>query len=75
MHWSPEMDLQRQVSATELTQRSNDRLASLVWSKADLGAFGLGTARSLSDYAAFSGIDYENRTIAAHAFKDRHAYG
>jgi hypothetical protein len=36
--------------------------------------YGLGTARTLSDYAAFSGIDYQARSIAPRARKARFGY-
>jgi hypothetical protein len=33
--------------------------------------YGLGTARSVAEYAAFSGIDYAARTIDASAYRPR----
>lgn len=74
LHWSPDLDAQRRSNAAELTRLSNARLARLVWSDEDLGAFGLGRVRSLAEYAAFSGIDYQNRSIAQHSFKRRYGY-
>ena len=34
-----------------------------------MGVYGLGSIRSVADYAAFSGIDYAARTIAPRAYK------
>ena len=34
-----------------------------------LGVYGLGCARSIGDYAAFSGIDYAARTLEARVFR------
>lgn len=74
MHWAPELDAQRQVRSAVLSEAANRRMAALLWGGADLGIYGLGTARSLADYAAFSGIDYTARTLAPHAFKARYGY-
>ncbi|WP_373715211.1 GlcNAc-transferase family protein [Roseateles sp.] len=74
MHWSPELDAQRQVRSAELSEAANRRMAALLWQGADLGIYGLGTARSLADFAAFSGIDYAARAIAPHAYKARYGY-
>lgn len=74
MHWSPEQDSRRVVRSAALESASRLRLASLLWERGELGAFGLGSARSLADYAAFSGIDYRARTIAPLARKARFGY-
>lgn len=37
----------------------------------DVGAYGFGTIRTLSDYQFFSGIDFEQRTITPHAMEGR----
>ena len=34
-----------------------------------MGVYGLGRARTMADYAAFSGIDYAARTLAPRAFQ------
>ena len=73
-HWSPELDTQRQVRSAQLSEAANRRLAALLWGGADLGIYGLGTVRSLADYAAFSGIDYTARHIAPQAYKARYGY-
>lgn len=74
MHWSPEFDAQRTLRSTVLSERANSRLRALLWDGADLGVYGLGTARSLAEYAAFSGIDYAQRVIGASAYKARFGY-
>jgi hypothetical protein len=67
MHWDESQEAQRSVSWWHLEQRSRDRLAALV--AGDLpGPYGLGTARSVADYAVFSGIDYAQRAIGARAY-------
>ncbi|MEK8050027.1 GlcNAc-transferase family protein [Ideonella sp. DXS22W] len=74
LHWTPEMDAQRTVRSAQLADAANRRLAALLWQGADLGAYGLGTARSLEEFASFSGIDYAGRRIAASARKQRFGY-
>ena len=74
MHWSPEQDARRVVRSAALEQAARKRLARLLWSQDDLGAYGLGTARSLSDFSSFSGIDYGSRRIAPCARKARFGY-
>lgn len=67
LHWDAAMDARRTTGWWALEQRSRARLAMLV-EGADLGAYGLGTVRSLADYAAFSGIDYAARALETRAF-------
>jgi hypothetical protein len=74
MHWSPEHDVQRAVRWSELEIAARRRLASMLYEGDDLGVYGLGTARSLEDYAAFSGIDYRLRQIETRARKARFGY-
>ncbi len=68
MHWDAAHDSQRQQNWWTLEQRSRMRLAALLAGE-PLGAYALGHARSMADYAAFSGIDYAARTIAPQAFQ------
>ncbi|HEY8360494.1 MAG TPA: GlcNAc-transferase family protein, partial [Ramlibacter sp.] len=70
MHWDAEQEDGRATSWWALEQRSRGRLAALVAGE-DLGVFGLGTERSVAEYAAFSGIDYASRTLAPAAFAPR----
>jgi hypothetical protein len=74
MHWSPEVDAQRAIRSAELDRAAQRRLRSLLWEGGNLGVYGLGQARSLADYAAFSGIDYAARSIAPRARKSRFGY-
>lgn len=65
VHWDQGDDQDRPVRWWELEQRSQLRMRALLYEQADLGAYGLGRARSLQDYAAFCGIDYPNQRIGA----------
>ncbi len=67
LHWDAETDRQRSQTWWTLEQRSRARLGALVRGD-DLGIYSLGLVRSLADYAAFSGIDYAARTLAARAY-------
>jgi len=70
LHWDAAHEAGRDVDWWSLEQRSRARLAALVAGE-DLGVYGLGSARTLADYAAFSGIDYAARTLDARAFLPR----
>ncbi|MDB5860007.1 MAG: hypothetical protein JWQ76_3696 [Ramlibacter sp.] len=70
MHWDDAHEAQRGESWWKLEQRSQLRLAALVAGE-PLGVYGLGRRRGVADYAAFSGIDYAARTLAASAFEPR----
>jgi hypothetical protein len=70
LHWDEAHEAARDVRWWALEQRSRARLASLVAGD-ELGVYGLGRARSLADFAAFSGIDYAARTLAPSAFMPR----
>lgn len=72
LHWDEAHDAGRDVRWWALEQRSRARLADLVAGR-DLGVYGLGSARSVADFAAFSGIDYATRTLAPAAFTPRAA--
>lgn len=74
LHWSPALDAQRAVRSAALAEAANRRLADLLWHGTDLGAYGLGTQRSLADYADFSGIDYTARQLMPRARKARFGY-
>lgn len=62
-HWHQDWDCQRDYAWHELRAVASKRLADLVYAQADLGVFGLGTQRSLQDFAQLSGIDYQAKTI------------
>ena len=68
MHWDAQADAARAVKWHDLEKRSQRRLAALVTGK-PLGAYGLGTARSLADFAVLSGIDYGRRVIGPQAYR------
>lgn len=68
MHWDAGHDKLRGVTWWEREQRSRRRLADLVGGE-PLGVYGLGSRRSVADYADFSGIDYAARSIAARAYQ------
>ena len=66
LHWDNEDDRGRRLPWPALRQRSMARLAALLSPAGgveDFGPYGLGRARTLEDYAQFSGIDYLRRTI------------
>jgi hypothetical protein len=67
LHWDPAHEAARSVDWWTLEQRSRRRLTALL-AGADLGAYALGTVRSLADYAAYSGIDYLARTVSRSAY-------
>jgi len=75
LHWSAELDQQRSVRAATLTEIANARIAAMLWQATDLGVYGLGSVRSLADFASFSGIDYPRRVIGSSARKSRFGYG
>ncbi len=68
MHWDAQIDGQRAQNWWTLEQRSRERLAALVAGE-PMGVYGLGRERSMADYAAFSGIDYAQRTVAERAYR------
>ncbi|MBL8339919.1 MAG: hypothetical protein JNL30_00510 [Rubrivivax sp.] len=74
MHWTPEQDERRATRSAALEKAAQLRLAAMLWADADLGAYGLGRARTLAEFAEFSGIDYVRRTIAPNARKQRWGY-
>lgn len=74
LHWSAEHDTQRAVRSAALDQAAQRRVAALLWGGENLGIYGLGTVRSLADFAAFSGIDYAARRIEPRARKARFGY-
>jgi hypothetical protein len=70
MHWDDDHEAGRTQTWWSLEQRSRMRLHSLL-SGAPMGVFGLGRARTMADYAAFSGIDYASRTVEERAYRPR----
>lgn len=62
-HWHGEVDARRSFTGAYLTERAKLRLTRLLCGDGLPGAYGLGTVRTLDEFAAFSGIDYRNKTI------------
>lgn len=60
VHWNPDDDAARLFRFSDLEQNSSRRLRDLLVTGRDLGRYGLGTDRTLAEFAAFSGIDYPN---------------
>jgi hypothetical protein len=70
LHWDESHEAGRDTGWWTLEQRSRARLAALVAGE-DLGVYGLGSVRTLAEFAAFSGIDYAARTLSRDAFMPR----
>jgi hypothetical protein len=64
-HWQGAWVSQRDVSHAQATSHADERLMDLLYQRRDLGAFGLGTQRTLQHYAERFGIDYPRREIRA----------
>ena len=62
LHWDPEDDKNRAIKWNELEKKSLDRLDDLFAGKIE-GSLGLGSERSLDDYATISGIDLKNKKV------------
>ncbi|MCF8167090.1 MAG: hypothetical protein K9K38_19230 [Rhodoferax sp.] len=63
-HWYGDIDTQRAFTGAYLTQRSKTRLTRLLCGDGLPGVYGLGTVRSLAEFADLSGIDYAQRTLS-----------
>ena len=63
MHWNDEEDKERIMRWWKYDQRGKARMRKMLLEGGDLGIYGLGTARTLQQFALFSGIDYPNRSI------------
>jgi hypothetical protein len=59
-HWHPEWERQRDFKWPTLTEAAKQRLMDLVYRHKNLGVYGLGSTRTLADFAQLSGIDYES---------------
>ncbi|WP_427915512.1 GlcNAc-transferase family protein [Ramlibacter sp. MMS24-I3-19] len=68
LHWDQAHEAKRSLSWWTLEQRSRARLAAVL--RGDpLGVYGLGTVRTMAEYAALSGIDYAARTLGPQAYR------
>lgn len=65
VHWDEHEDRERPVKWWQLQEQAERRMTALLFERTDLGAYGLGTARTLEDFARASGIDYPLRTLRA----------
>ncbi|CAN5348539.1 hypothetical protein BH11PSE9_BH11PSE9_35500 [soil metagenome] len=84
-HTTDASDAERSERSSAMDLAAQRRMAALLYGREascerpvvdnPLGVYGLGTARSLADYAAFSGIDYAHRSINMQARKQRYGYG
>lgn len=68
LHWDQAHEAKRSLSWWTLEQRSRARLASVLRGD-QLGVYGLGTVRTMAEYAALSGIDYAARTLDPKAYR------
>jgi Glycosyltransferase (GlcNAc) len=71
LHWHDSSDLQVEKPAWwAQVERAKARMVTLLWGNSqELGRYGLGSQRSLQDYALMCGIDYPGRNIAPKAFE------
>lgn len=63
-HWHGETDARRAFSSSYLTDRARLRLNRLLMGDGLPGAYGLGSVRTLAQFAELSGIDYARQTIS-----------
>jgi hypothetical protein len=70
LHWHDSTDQQVEKPAWwAQVERAKARMVTLLWGNSqELGRYGLGTVRSLQDYAQMCGVDYPNHAIAQKAF-------
>jgi hypothetical protein len=68
-HWSDVENEDRKLKWGNLDVRAKMRLSAMLFRGEDVGRMGLGNARTLEDYAEFSGIDYKNKIIHEKARK------
>lgn len=70
LHWDAAHEAARSQSWWLLEQRARARLQALLTGQ-PLGVYGLGTVRTMAEYALWSGIDYAARRLAPSAFEPR----
>lgn len=63
VHWSVEDEALRNVKWWELNQQAVNRMSRLLFARESLGVYGLGSKRTLEEFAIASGIDYVRRSI------------
>jgi Glycosyltransferase (GlcNAc) len=70
LHWDTAPESTEKPKWWAQDQRAKQRLSTLVWGdSSQLGIYGLGTERTLQEYAAMCGIDYAARTFSPKAFE------
>jgi glycosyltransferase involved in cell wall biosynthesis len=62
-HWHGETEAKRAFRSSYLLERARKRLNRLLMGDGLPGAYGLGSARTMAQYAELSGIDYAKQTI------------
>jgi hypothetical protein len=62
-HWDEKDNQSRQTTWWKLEEASKRRMCQLLYTNTIKGAYGLGSVRSLDDFAVYSGIDYRLRTV------------
>jgi hypothetical protein len=66
-HWVEREDKVRSERWWDLDRKAKARMVAMLQYNADLGIYGLGKQRTLTEFANFSGIDYRNKTLSKHA--------
>jgi hypothetical protein len=74
-HWHSSWEQHRDYQWTELQERAKQRLMDLVYRRTLTGAWGLGDARSLADFAELTGIDYEQQRLIDRAYRNSYVRG
>ncbi len=70
LHWDVVADAAEKPKWWAQDRRAKKRLSTLVWGDSrKLGIYGLGTKRSLAEYAQMCGVDYAARTLSPKAFE------
>jgi hypothetical protein len=72
-HWEPSEEGLHETRWDALAARSQNRMLALLYEQTDLGPYGLARERTLSEFAAFSGIDYAALTITPVVAKEAYA--
>jgi hypothetical protein len=62
-HWHSDWEKQRDYKWSELKDISNQRLVDMLYHQKEMGCYGLGTQRTLEEYAELSGINYKTKQI------------
>ena len=63
LHWDEKHDSGRSTKWYKLEEVSRKRFQDLCFQRKDLGIYGLGTERSLEDFAEYCGVDYLRQEI------------